>query len=383
MSSITVQRILFLLVLVGFTTCGGGSSSSNGETYTITFDANGGIGVQTISIKAKYDKPMPQLSAQAPVRQAAAQPVLGSSWVDADRQKWFDCFNGYFDAPSGGTKYYNADLTSARNWDKEEDAKLYAQWIPINEKYSSITLGLYDYAAPFSETAPLIDGKGNEAVWEKAPWRPIDQVWLGGGNASGTNLTAPAPEDFVGRFKIVWTEDRLYYLVEIRDSYLSLTRLGSTSNYWEDDLLELFINEDGLGGNHQTSHNAFAYHMSYNGTDVIDVGTNSQPIKFNEHLNYVIGNLDLPNRKSIDGTHLYTWEVEMQVFDKTYNEADYAANTPVKLSDGKMMRFAAAYCNAGISNNREYFMGSMFIDGPNKNVAWQNASVFAKLHLVK
>jgi uncharacterized repeat protein (TIGR02543 family) len=37
-------------------------------------------------------------------------------------------FNGYFDATSGGTKYYNADCTSAKNWDKTSDATLYAQW---------------------------------------------------------------------------------------------------------------------------------------------------------------------------------------------------------------------------------------------------------------
>ena len=38
-------------------------------------------------------------------------------------------FTGYFDAQTGGTKYYNNNLTSARDWDKEEsNATLYAQW---------------------------------------------------------------------------------------------------------------------------------------------------------------------------------------------------------------------------------------------------------------
>ena len=37
-------------------------------------------------------------------------------------------FNGYFDASSGGTKYYNADGTSAKNWDKTGAQTLYAQW---------------------------------------------------------------------------------------------------------------------------------------------------------------------------------------------------------------------------------------------------------------
>ena len=38
-------------------------------------------------------------------------------------------FNGYFDAVNGaGTQYYNADMSSARNWDKQSNATLYASW---------------------------------------------------------------------------------------------------------------------------------------------------------------------------------------------------------------------------------------------------------------
>jgi hypothetical protein len=38
-------------------------------------------------------------------------------------------FHGYWDAISGGTKYYNADMSSEKNWDKTENATLYARWI--------------------------------------------------------------------------------------------------------------------------------------------------------------------------------------------------------------------------------------------------------------
>jgi hypothetical protein len=37
-------------------------------------------------------------------------------------------FQGYFDARVGGNQYYNADGTSARNWDRAESATLYAHW---------------------------------------------------------------------------------------------------------------------------------------------------------------------------------------------------------------------------------------------------------------
>jgi hypothetical protein len=397
MQSILVRKILVLLVVVisvSFITCGGSNDSQeinggsndsqeiNGEktTFTITFNPNGGSGGQTTSVTATYGNLMPKLAGQIPTLEAPAQPLLEAAWTNDDRLAWWYYFDGYYDEQTGGTMYYDADLSPVKDWDKKEDTTLYAQWISIAEKYS-ITLGLYDYAAPFAETAPIIDGKGDDPIWAKAPWRPIDQVWLGGGNASSTNLTPPPPGTYAGRFKIVWTEDRLYYLAEILDDYISTTRQDTPLvNYWEDDLLELFIDENASGGNHQqgaNAYNAFAYHISFGGTNVVDVGTNGQPRLFNHHLDYRIG-----NRDNADGSNIYTWEVEMKVFDDTYNE-NITTNVPVKLNDGKMMGFAVAYCDANQTNSREYFMGSMYIPGANKNVAWQTADVFARLHLVR
>jgi len=71
------------------------------------------------------------------------------------------------------------------------------------------------------------------------------------------------------------------------------------------------------------------------------------------------------------------------VFDKNYPVGGNVNYPPVKLTENKVMGFAAAYCNAGTSNRREYFMGSVFIPGANKNTAYQNAGVFAKLKLIK
>ena len=45
-------------------------------------------------------------------------------------------FNGYFDATSGGTKYYNANGTSARTWNKTAATTLYAQW--TENKYNIV-----------------------------------------------------------------------------------------------------------------------------------------------------------------------------------------------------------------------------------------------------
>ena len=74
--------------------------------YTITLNPQSGEG-GTNSVQAIYGSAMP--TATMPTRTGYT-------------------FNGYFTAPSGGTKYYNADGSSAKNWDKTTATTLYAQW---------------------------------------------------------------------------------------------------------------------------------------------------------------------------------------------------------------------------------------------------------------
>ena len=52
--------------------------------------------------------------------------------VVAVPSKFGHTFNGYFDKVSDGTKYYKADGTSDRNWDKANTATLHAQWTPYS-----------------------------------------------------------------------------------------------------------------------------------------------------------------------------------------------------------------------------------------------------------
>ena len=78
------------------------------NTYTVTFDKQDGTG-GTNSVTATYDSAMP--SASAPTR---------SGYI----------FRGYYTEPDGGgTKYYNADMTSANDWDIADNQTLYAKWI--------------------------------------------------------------------------------------------------------------------------------------------------------------------------------------------------------------------------------------------------------------
>ncbi|MFQ6744833.1 MAG: InlB B-repeat-containing protein, partial [Alphaproteobacteria bacterium] len=81
------------------------------NTYTVSFNANGGTGGQSASVTATYAAAMPAISTTAPTR-------TGYTFVG-----WYD------DADyASGVQYYTAAGASARNWNKTENATLYAGW---------------------------------------------------------------------------------------------------------------------------------------------------------------------------------------------------------------------------------------------------------------
>jgi len=110
-----------------------------------------------------------------------------------------------------------------------------------------------EYRAPSAATAPVVDGVADDAAWDKAAWQPIAERWLG---------PEYTPEDFEGRYKVVWTGERIYLLAEISDDVLIDTHRDPLVQYWDDDTLEIFVDEDYSGGEHRFNHNAFAYHFS-------------------------------------------------------------------------------------------------------------------------
>lgn len=86
------------------------------KTTTVSFNQNSGTGGQTTSQTATYDAAMP-----TPITTPTRDHYT---------------FDGYYDGAGGtGTKYYNADGSSAKNWDKEDATwTLYAKWTA--EKYT-------------------------------------------------------------------------------------------------------------------------------------------------------------------------------------------------------------------------------------------------------
>ncbi len=343
--------------------------------FTVSFNRNGGDGTQIGQVNAVYGQPMPALPAHT---------LTNENYSSDGYVKYY--FDGYGDAETGGTKYYNADLSSAKNWDKTENTELFARWLTVAEKYN-ITLGTDDITAYFAETAPVIDGSGNDAIWAKAKWQPINYFWM---------FATATPEDFTGRFKIVWTADRLYILTEITDDIISTTRLSTPyTNPENDDCLEFFIDENASGGTRTSDggNNFFTYHMSFGGVNVADylVGgrnnTSTDDPTLRVQNNYILRNSHLNYKiDKNDATHMYIWETEMKVYDSTYPLNSTPDTTPVILIDGKKIGFAAAYCDADSRNTREHFYGSMFVTGntdQERNQAYQNSTQYAKLYLVK
>ena len=111
-------------------------------TYTVTFNHQGGTSSLTTKT-ATYNAAMPSISSsQLPTRTAYR-------------------FDGYYDAAEGGTKYYNANGSSARTCNKTANFTLYAHWtllsftVTLNQQNG--TGGIPSVTATYGQDMPTID----------------------------------------------------------------------------------------------------------------------------------------------------------------------------------------------------------------------------------
>ncbi len=213
---------------------------------------------------------------------------------------------------------------------------------------------------PFVQTAPRVDGKGTDAAWAAATWQPLAHLWAG----------VPAAEsDLSARYKVVAARDALYVLAEVTDDTLADTHASPSDRYWDDDCLEIFVDPDASGGGHQYNHQAFAYHLGLAG-EVMDLGTDERPISLPSHVQF----------KRVTQGRTSVWECRVSLYDSTF-EQRRAGQVPMMLAPGLTLGFALAYCDNDHSLERETFLGSMPIDGPDKNRAWIDAGLFTRLTL--
>ena len=85
------------------------SPTYTANTYTVSFDANGGTGAQTSPITVTYDSGLPAIDTVAPTR---------TGYI----------FNGWYDMKTGGTMYFNSTGRPQKLWNIASDTTLYAHW---------------------------------------------------------------------------------------------------------------------------------------------------------------------------------------------------------------------------------------------------------------
>ncbi|MGI9286482.1 MAG: CBM9 family sugar-binding protein [Pseudomonadales bacterium] len=221
--------------------------------------------------------------------------------------------------------------------------------------------GRTHYLAPLAKITPNVDGVADESIWKKAKWQAIDNRWLGPEYSN---------KDFSGRFKVVWTEKKLYILGEFVDDTLLDIYRNPLQQYWDDDCLEIFLDENHSGGEHQYNHNAFAYHVSLD-NQAIDIGTDKKPHNYSHHVD---------SRWMQQGNKII-WELGIDIYTDSYQDGS-ENNQPVSLSAGKTMGLMLAYCDNDGSKLRENFIGSESVPGGDKDRGWIDAGLFGTLQLV-
>lgn len=217
----------------------------------------------------------------------------------------------------------------------------------------------------YTSTPIHIDGVSEDA-WNKATWHDMPHLMDG---------TLPTSDnDFTGRYRLLWDEQYLYLQADISDDVLIDTHPNPTKNYWDDDALEVFIDSDASGGNHQFNHTAFAYHIGLD-NQAADYGPDRKPHLYTEHLTSRWQRQTSPPYNII-------WEVAIKLFPNSYQEN--SNNTPLVLDEHRVIGFMLAYCDNDGSEAREHFMGSHEIQAVNgdKNRGYIDADVFGKLTLL-
>jgi len=229
------------------------------------------------------------------------------------------------------------------------------------------------YYAQEVKIPPQIDGIANDLAWDKASWGTFSYELF-----KDTKL--PSASDFSGKYKVVWDKSQIYILVDITDDILNAND-PPLSNYWVDDCVEVFIDEDYSGGRHEVAswipvsqygeckncaYNAIAYHIDAVTGDAVDIGADGSPHLYND-------NVDVVTKR--DGTH-YTWEIAIRIYSDNFVYG--GVNTPEVLEADKLMGFFMAYCdNDTKSDERENFIGTQegALDG------WIDADLFGELYL--
>ncbi|MGO2012433.1 MAG: CBM9 family sugar-binding protein [Pseudoalteromonas sp.] len=218
--------------------------------------------------------------------------------------------------------------------------------------------------ANYTDTPIVIDGV-TDAAWQHADWHAMPHLMDG---------VLPSKTDFSGKYRLLWDENYLYLQAIIVDDVLIDSHANPIDKYWDDDALEIFIDSDASGGNHQYNHTAFAYHIGLD-NQAADFGPDKKPHLYTDHL--------ISNWKRDPKTpNNIIWEVAIKLYVDNYKQD--GENTPLTITADKVIGFMLAYCDNDGSDVREHFMGSHKIEPVkgSRNLGFIDADVFGEVTLV-
>ena len=174
----------------------------------VTLDQQSGTG-GTTSVTATYGAAMP--TATMPTR-------IGYT------------FNGYFTATSGGTKYYNADGSSAKNWDKNTATTLYAQWTANQYSITYKDQGGGAFSGTHASGYPTKHTYGTTTTLKTATKDGYTfEGWFTNSGCTGSKVTSLGATAYTANITLYakWTINNTYYLaVKAGDGISTVT--GST-----------------------------------------------------------------------------------------------------------------------------------------------------------
>jgi hypothetical protein len=215
-----------------------------------------------------------------------------------------------------------------------------------------------------TKTPVTIDGKANEECWANAEWHNMHQVLIPYG-------ATMEPGDFEGKFKVAWDEQYLYILVEVVDDSLSDNFSNPLQDWWNDDCVEIFIDENRSKGEHERNNNAFAYHVSLI-YDAIDSNSSGGGVNYKDNIEV---DMDTISEKT------YLWEFAIKNYSASFDINNPEASR-VLLEPNKPMGFAIAYCDNDGNSIRENFIGSMTLTSGTHNDLYKNADHFGPMILI-